>query len=319
MEFPPYFVQKRVLFSVFYPLQRFLPCARFAPAMGNYDKIMRENLGTLSKTLMQYLLHVPVEEIIPLPPKLKKTVIEKEVDGLYMIKVKGGKDFIVHLEFQSTNDPLMVYRMAAYDYVTQNKYGGMEVASIVIYVGKRKLDMQNSLCFKKNYYEYELVDIRDIEPELFLSTENPKEIIFAILAGKDKKKRELIAKQIITKLHLLIPSESALLETLKDLEIISSLRGKRTEKLIKKQRETMPIVIDIRKTLLYQEAKGEGKTEGRYEERMVTAEKMLRDGVHIPLVHKYTGLPVTELEKLAEKIRTKKSRNNLSNRNSSRR
>ncbi len=104
----------------------------------------------------------------------------------------------------------------------------------------------------------------------------------------------MIINQIFNKLQLLTASESELAERLEELEIISSLRGKRIEKLITKQKETMPIIIDIRKTLRFKQGKSEGL--------MLTAEKMLKDGVHIPLVHKYTGIPIIELKKLAEKM-----------------
>lgn len=65
----------------------------------------------------------------------------------------------------------------------------------------------------------------------------------------------------------------------------------------------MPIIIDIRKDLRFKQGREEGKAEGKEETMIATAERMLRDGVHIPLVHKYTGLPTSEIEKLLEKIR----------------
>ena len=137
--------------------------------------------------------------------------------------------------------------------------------------------MQNSLSFDGNNYSFKLIDIRDMDPELFLESENPKEVILAILAGNDKKKRKLLINQIFNKLQFLTTSESELAERLEELEIISSLRGKRIEKFITKQKETMPITIDIRKTLRYQQAKAEGKAESKLETLIATAEKMLKE------------------------------------------
>jgi hypothetical protein len=37
----------------------------------------------------------------------------------------------------------------------------------VIYVGNRKMNIQNGLSFNRNHYEYELVDIRNMDPEVF--------------------------------------------------------------------------------------------------------------------------------------------------------
>jgi hypothetical protein len=44
-------------------------------------------------------------------------LIGTEMDGLYLLRTKGGKEIIVHLEFQSSDDPLMVIewlRMTTY-------------------------------------------------------------------------------------------------------------------------------------------------------------------------------------------------------------
>ncbi len=228
--------------------------------MGNFDKIMRENLGKLSKGLLQRLLTVNVMEAIPMPPIVRKTLLEKETDNLFLVKPKQQKKFILHLEFQSTNDTKMPLRMAVYNYMAQYIYG-KEVVSIVIYVGEEKLTMKNVLLTTGGHYAFKLIDIRDMEPDLFLESENPKEVILAILAGQDEKKKGLIINQIINKLQLLIKSESELTERLEELEIISLLRGKDTQELIIKQKETMPIVIDIRKDLRYQQGRAEEKKE----------------------------------------------------------
>jgi hypothetical protein len=73
----------------------------------------------------------------------------------------------------------MPVRMAVYDYMEH----GLEVISIVIYTGRGKINMQRSVSFNGNYFEFKLIDIRDIDPELFLQSDNPKETVLAILAG----------------------------------------------------------------------------------------------------------------------------------------
>ncbi len=255
------FPEKNVSISVFSRFFRLLSIV-VCPAMGNYDKIMRENLGELSQMLIGHLLPVNVESIIPIPPRVRKTVIEKETDNLFLIKTKEGKQFIFHLEFQSTNDAKMIHRMVAYDYGLAYAHK-LEVVSIVIYVGNRKMKMKNILANNGNYYSFRLIDIRDLDPELFLHSDNPKEIIFAFLAEKSNDRIILLTKKIITKLQQLTGSESELLELLKQLELISLLRGVETQKQIIKQKETMPIIIDIRKDLRFKQGKLKGEKLGR--------------------------------------------------------
>lgn len=227
-----------------------------------YDKVMRENLGRPSKGLLRRLLSMETTEVIPLPPITRQTIIERETDTIVIINAKKRKPFILHLEFQSSNDPRMAKRMAVYDFMLYLKYA-MEVVSVVIYTGYRKMNMNSSVCFYGNKYAYQLIDIREIEPELFLQSENPKEIIFAILAGDNRGGRELIINKIFTKLRQTISSESDLRKSLKELQILSSLRSKEIHKAVTKKIKHMPIVVDMRRNILFQEAKKEGEARGK--------------------------------------------------------
>ncbi len=162
--------------------------------MGNFDKIMRENLGDLSKQLLESFIPIEVEKIIPVPPKIRKTIIEREADNLFLIKTVGAGDFILHLEFQSTNDTDMALRTAVYNYMAQYTYN-IEVMSVVVYIGRERMNMKNTLSSNGNLFTFKLVDIREMDPVLFLKSHNPKELILAVLAGGDEKNRKLIIKK----------------------------------------------------------------------------------------------------------------------------
>lgn len=230
--------------------------------MGNFDKIIRENLGRLSKRLLKSFIPVDVREIIPMPSKMRKTIIEREADNLFLVKPVRYPDFILHLEFQSTNDSNMPLRMAIYNYMARYVYR-LEVISIVIYVGNGPMKMDNKLLsLNGSKFKFKLIDIRNMKPGLFLGSNNPKEVILAILAGKDEQKRKLIIKEIINKLPQLTKSSSTLAELLEQLEIVSLLRGKDLQQLIKKQKETMPIIVDISEDYRFLEGKNKGIEEG---------------------------------------------------------
>ncbi len=157
----------------------------------------------------------------------------------------------------------MVNRMAAYDYTLEWMYE-KEVISIVIYVGNKKMKMKNSLSRNGNHYAFKLLDIRDMDSGLFLESDNPREIILAMLAGRDEE-QELTVKKIISKLQRLTVSESELLERLEELEMISLLRGRSIQHFIIQQKELMPIIVDIRKDYRFQKGRKAGKLEGRSE------------------------------------------------------
>ncbi len=81
------------------------------PETGNvYDKIIKENALELFKAFTKG--HV-WKDIKPLKDKLQRT-LEREFDMLYDVTDNDGMRMLVHMEFESTPDPNMHYRMLMY-------------------------------------------------------------------------------------------------------------------------------------------------------------------------------------------------------------
>ncbi len=259
---------------------------------------MRENLEHPTDRFLGLFFSEQVESVVPLIPNIRQMILEKETDMLVSLKLKNRDEFILHLEFQTRNDPDMAMRMASYDFMIHLRHR-KEVVSIVIYMGSERMTMNNTVSFNGNYYQCQIIDIRDIDPELFLQSESPKEIIMAVLAGKSDHDRELIVQRILIKLQeLLQTSVSELRERMKGLEILASLRSSELQKLIIKEEQKMPIIYDIRKDIRFQQGKDEGRNEGVAE----TAINMLKEGFDINLIHKATLLPVATIRELKEKL-----------------
>lgn len=227
-----------------------------------YDKVMRENLVKPSQGLIRYLLSLENARLLPMPPITRQTIIERETDTIVKIKAKGVKSFILHLEFQSSNDNRMVARMAVYDYMLYMQHR-MEIISIVLYTGYEVMKMNNRVFFNGNNYAYRLIDIREIDPEVFLQSDNPGEIIFALLAKYEYEHQQLVVNKIITKLCALTNSESDLRKYFKELQILSCLRSKEIQERVIKKIKHMPIVVDMRRSILFQQVMAEGKAKGK--------------------------------------------------------
>lgn len=60
----------------------------------------------------------------------------------------------------------------------------------------------------------------------------------------------------------------------------------------------MGIIIDIKKTSIYQDGKEDGKIEGKIETSLDIAQKMIKEGIDLNLIAKITGLSLDELKKL---------------------
>ena len=81
--------------------------------MGKFDNILKENIEAVFLPLVEKMLGISIKETIELKDKIQRT-IQREMDFLKIVIDHEGRKFILHLEFQTTNDPNMIYRMAEY-------------------------------------------------------------------------------------------------------------------------------------------------------------------------------------------------------------
>src|SRR5688572_6589745 len=82
---------------------------------------------------------------------------------------------------------------------------GLPVLGLVIYIGREPVNMPVKLDYENIRYSYRLIDLTELNPDIFLESEVPEEIIMAVLAGKTRyeQKREIIRK-ILFKLRELL-------------------------------------------------------------------------------------------------------------------
>lgn len=270
---------------------------------GRYDKVLRENLEKPGQLLLHYFFNNAGIKTESMPNRIRQHILEKETDTLVLLKEDGKEPFIFHLEFQSTNDSRMAARMASYDFMLHLKYD-MEVVSAVIYTGEKPMKMNNTVSFNGNHYACRLIDIREMDPEIFLRSDKSKEVVLAILAGGDSYDRRQIIRRILTQLQKILPDGgSEMIERIKDLEILSGLRNSdNLQQQIITEVNKMPIVYDIRKDLRFQEGVLEGQADGivkgRVEGVMATATNMKKRGLSLAIIQECTGLSISVIEEL---------------------
>ncbi|MCS7213704.1 MAG: hypothetical protein NZ927_05740 [Candidatus Calescibacterium sp.] len=198
---------------------------------------------------------------IPLEMQLGKLV----ADFLAIVKLKDGTEFILHIEFQTKNDPDMPKRMLGYFYVIVSRYD-LPLRQIVIYLGREELRMKNKIEMKNEdtsiFYEYRIIDLKNVEADKFLESDAPDVYLLGVL-GKTQNISEII-KKIITRLRESFEkreiSNHNLLEYINRLGVFAELRDIRED--LRREVEKALIDIDITKTWLYQEGKQEGLEEG---------------------------------------------------------
>jgi len=150
-----------------------------------------------------------------------------------------------------------------YDLMLNQAYG-MEVMGAVLYLGNDPLRMDSEHSFFDFRYQCKMIDVRQLDPEVFLASDNAGEIIFAILTGEGGlEQKEVTIRKIFAKLQLLYADDRAmLLGKIKQLEMLSLLRGKFIQQKILEEERNMAVTIDIREDLRYQQGLGEGIEKG---------------------------------------------------------
>ena len=189
--------------------------------------------------------------------------------------------FIVHFEIQNFPDPKLPRRMFVY-YVSIELWQEREVEQgrrkedeikpilqIVIWLGEGKpppAEYRTSTTL----HRYHVIDMRKVSPDVFLRSDNPYEVLLALLTGRyivrekkvgRAKKREWtkeVLHKVIRRLQELAKTERELLKYIEEIEILGTLFDLDLEvkDMIKGQ-------IDITKTSLFREGERIGFRKGR--------------------------------------------------------
>lgn len=228
--------------------------------MGEYDRIIKENIEAILITLGKTLLGFEVKNPRPLTEKLQVT-IEREPDFLKLVTVDGDKEIILHLEFQRNDEKDMVYRMAEYKAILLRKYK-IPVRQYVIYLGTDKPKMRTELLPEEQITGFNLTNIHDIPVNQVLDSEVPEEIVLSILTEYPEKDTEQVISKIIHKLKEVAPNEAGFKRSLQQLITLSRIR--KLEEQTEKQIEAMPITYDIETDYLYKQGIERGVEQNKH-------------------------------------------------------
>ena len=173
---------------------------------------------------------------------------------------------IFHIEIQVQQDKTLPKRMLIYSIGIEEKFGKVPT-QIVLFAGKGNPPPS---VFRTEFttHRFKVVDMKKIDPDEFIKSEKPEEVIVGILAGKFKDKPEII-ERVKKRIVEIVKNEK---EITKYIDSISFLAGLFD---VKVEVKPMPIEVDIRKTFLYKWGKEEGLKEG--EQRGIV--KGLKEGL----------------------------------------
>ncbi|MDR0794297.1 MAG: hypothetical protein LBE82_13395 [Chitinophagaceae bacterium] len=160
-----------------------------------FDKILQECIEEALPGIIEKVLNIIVAKSEELPDKIQHT-IEREPDVLKKITDDKGEEFILQIEFQTTDEYEMAYRMAEYLIMLLRKYR-LPVKQYVIYIGEEKSKMPNRLQTEMLDFRYHLISISSVDYRIFLRSKNPDEKIFALLGDFGKEKAVTAVAKIV--------------------------------------------------------------------------------------------------------------------------
>jgi predicted transposase YdaD len=212
---------------------------------------------------------------------------------------------IFHIEIQVQKDKDLPERMLLYSLAIKEKFGQKPV-QIVLFVGKG--NPPPSL-FRDEFtiHRFKVVDMKKIDPDEFIKSDKPEEVIVGILAGKFKDKPRII-KKVKERIVEIVKNEE---EIAKYIDSISFLAGLFDVKI---EVKPMPIQVDIRKTFLYKWGKEEGLKEGEQrgivkglkegEQRGIVKGKQegLKEAILLGAQIKFGRSKIKELKTLLDKV-----------------
>jgi predicted transposase YdaD len=196
---------------------------------------------------------------------------------------------IFHIEIQAQKDKDLPERMLIYSLAIKEKFGQKPV-QIILFVGKGNPPPS---FFRDEFtiHRFKVVDMKKIDPDEFIKSDKPEEVIVGILAGKFKDKPKIIEK-VKERIVEIVKNEE---EIAKYIDSISFLAGLFD---IEIKVKPMPIQVDIRKTFLYKWGEKEGERRGIVKGK----QEGLKEAILLGVQFKFGKSKVKEVKTLLEKV-----------------
>jgi len=253
---------------------------RFKRELKRFDLILKQ---IFSRAIWKIISIATGEKI-----KEKLEDITQEIKFLKSLRpdmlFKAG-DKIFHIEIQAPQDKTLPKRMLLYSVVIEEKFG-KEPVQIVLFVGKGN-PPPSYFRSEFKFLKFKVVDLKKIDPDEFLKSDKPEEVVLGILAGKYREKPEIFSK-VIRKISKIVKNKKELLKYMEDISFLGGLFD------VEIKAEPMPIQIDIRKTLFYKWGEKEGEKRGIV--------KGLKKAIPLDIKLKFGGPKAEQIKKLLDKI-----------------
>jgi len=195
--------------------------------VNQYDKILRENMEAFLPGLIKNLLNIHAIYSEELPDDVQHTK-ERKPDLLKKITDSSGQEFVLHIEFQVTDEPDMVFRMAEYYIMLLRRYR-TPVRQYVIYLGEPIPLMTDHIDSGQMNFKYQLINLSAIDYQLFLKADSPEEKMLGILGDFGDGDSLKVIASIVEEVFVASDGDLSNDRYLQQLHILANLRNLQPE------------------------------------------------------------------------------------------
>ncbi len=271
--------------------------------MGNKDIISKSIFQRLVRDFATYLFNLPVMDVEMLETETHR-VEDRRADLVAKVTDAAGQIFLLHIEIQNYNDPLMPQRMLRYLADLLLAYPDLWVRQFLVYIGKPPLRMATGLYLPQMPYHYSLIDMHQVDCQELLRQDSPDAWVLAVLCDFQDCPAHEIVQGILTKLIDRLSDEPPRLrEYVSMLEILATNR----ELNLNIEEELEMLTIDYENLPTYRMGmkkgieKGveQGVEQGAHQQSLTIAANLLAEGISLTKIALFTQLPLAEVETLS--------------------
>lgn len=225
-----------------------------------YDRVIKEIIEPALRPLAEIALGLRFGEAKELEDKIQYT-LEREADHLKMLVLEDeASKRVLHLEFHLPDEDIggVMLLKKGMLHILLN----LSVLQFVIYLGDKDALKKLNPYFKDAFTEhrFEVIKLKSIDYQRFLSSDIPEAVIWAILANYGDDSPEVAINRILSRINELSKEKTSFGKHIRRLEVLSNLR--KLQPLFIKISQDMAFTYDLKTDIRYKQGKAKGKAEG---------------------------------------------------------
>jgi hypothetical protein len=271
--------------------------------MYSKDIISKQTIGKLATDIATLLLGLDIDpdQVEILETEQQRIEIRRADLVARMIDRQTQQPFILHIEIQNNNHPMMPLRMMRYYTDIKLQWSDEPVQQYLIYIGERKLTMPNEQREAAFTYRYQILDMRTVDCAMLLAKDTPEALVLAILCDFKDRPAADVVQYIVQRLYTLChDDEKGFRNYLTMLEILSDNRQLKQQI---KEAETMLTNITLENLPSYELGEERGITIGEEQGIVIGVESVvinLFDVLDNEAIAQRTGLSLERIKQLRQ-------------------